>query len=112
MMTCLELVRPISHDTAEVVDRVGIAASPTHIATDSAGQVWYAADGELWRLDSRGGEPIRIETVGAVYGIASLGDTVYVAREGKAIFEGVVVPYETNGIGRPVTGSSPQATPA
>jgi len=84
--------------SGEVVDRLGIAASPTHIATDSAGQVWYAADGELWRLDPRGGEPTRIETVGAVHGIAPLGDRVYVAREGKQIFEGVVVPYETNGI--------------
>jgi serine/threonine-protein kinase len=84
--------------SGEVVDRIGIAASPTHLATDSAGQVWYAADGELWRLDPGGGGPTRIETVGAVYGIASLGDTVYVARDGKAIFEKVVVPYETSGI--------------
>ena len=91
------LVR-IDAASGEVVDRLGIAASPTHIATDSVGQVWFAADGVLWRLDPRGGEPTRIETVGAVYGIAPLGDRVYVARQGKGIFEGVVVPYETNGI--------------
>jgi YVTN family beta-propeller protein len=91
------LVR-IDAASGEVIDRIGIAASPTHLATDSAGQVWYAADGELWRLHPRGGEPTRIETVGAVYGIAPLGDRVYVAREGKAVFEGVVVPYDTNGI--------------
>jgi YVTN family beta-propeller protein len=91
------LVR-IDAASGEVVDRIGVAASPTHLDTDAAGQVWFAADGELWRLDPRGGKPIRIETVGAVHGIASLGRTVYVAREGKEIFEGVVVPYGTDGI--------------
>ena len=91
------LVR-IDPASGDVVDRVGIPASPTHMATDSAGQLWFAADGVLMRLDPRGGAPTRIETVGAVYGIASLDDTVYVASAGKGIFDRVVVPYETNGI--------------
>ena len=77
----------------EVVDRARHRSEPDPHRHRRAGQVWFAAGGELWRLDPRGGEPIRIETVGAVHGIASLGRTVYVAREGKEIFEGVVVPY-------------------
>jgi YVTN family beta-propeller protein len=59
--------------------------------------VWFAASGSLWRLDPSDGTPVHVETVGFVFDLASLGSTVFLAREGEELFSGVVVPYEGAG---------------
>jgi serine/threonine-protein kinase len=80
----------------EVRERVTVAAKPSHVVI-ADGQVWFAASASLWRLDPSDGTPVHVETVGAVYDLASLGSTVFLAREGKEVFSGVVVPYEGTG---------------
>ena len=44
------------------------------------------------------GEPVKVETVGAIDDLTALGDTVYVAMQGKTFAEGLVVPYFADGI--------------
>jgi serine/threonine-protein kinase len=79
--------------SGEVRDRLTVAAQPSKIVTVD-GQVWYAANNALWRLDPSVGTPIHVDTVGFVHDLASLGSNVFVARDGKEPFTGIVVAYE------------------
>jgi YVTN family beta-propeller protein len=79
--------------SGEVRQRVTVAARPSKIVTVD-GQVWYAASNALWRLDPSVGTPIHVDTVGFVHDLASLGSNVFVARDGKEPFTGIVVAYE------------------
>jgi serine/threonine-protein kinase len=78
----------------QVSDRIPVAARPSKLVA-VGGQVWYAADGAVWRLDPSIGTPVHVETVGFVHDLASLGSTVFVARDGKELFTGIVVAYES-----------------
>lgn len=80
-----------------VVDRLAIADAPSHVAV-AAGRLWFASGEALWRVDPAQRQPVKVETTGPIHGIAALGGTVFVAREGKSIFEGVIVPYGADGI--------------
>lgn len=82
----------IRADSGEVEGRYPVTAAPSHVAT-AAGEVWFSAGDALWRLDPAVGTPIKIETVGAIHDLAALGDTIYVAMQGKTISEGLVVQY-------------------
>ena len=65
LAACGSMRRRVRSSTASASQRARRTSPPT-----APVRCWYAADGELWRLDPRGGEPTRIETVGAVHGIA------------------------------------------
>jgi serine/threonine-protein kinase len=78
----------------QVRDRLTVAAQPSKIVMSGDGQVWYAASGSVWRLDPSDGTPVHVDTVGFVHDLASLGSFVFVARDGKELFTGIVVSYE------------------
>ena len=84
-------------DGDDAGERYPVAAVPTHV-TATSDDVWFAAGDALWRLDPDGGDPVKVETVGAIHDITALGDTVYVAMQGKTFAEGIVVPYFADGI--------------
>ncbi len=83
--------------SGEVEARYPLASVPTHV-TIAAGDVWFAAADALWRLDPDGGQPVKVETVGAIDDLTALGNTVYVAVPGEAFNEGLIVPYFADGI--------------
>jgi YVTN family beta-propeller protein len=78
----------------QVRDRLTVAAQPSKIVLAPDGQVWYAASGSVWRLDPGDGTPVHVDTVGFVHDLASLGSSVFVARDGKELFTGIVVSYD------------------
>ena len=82
----------IGADSGEVEGRYPVASAPSHVAV-AGGEVWFSAGDALWRLDPTVGAPIEVETVGAIHDLAALGDTVYVATQGKTLVEGLVVQY-------------------
>jgi YVTN family beta-propeller protein len=77
-----------------VGDRLTVAAQPSKLVMSGDGQVWFAASGSVWRLEPGDRTPVHVDTVGFVHDMASLGSNVYVAREGKELFTGIVVPYQ------------------
>ena len=77
----------------EVVRSVPTVAAPTHVAATS-GQVWFATTDTVWRLDPAVGRPVKVEAVGYVHDLAGLDRTIYVARDGQKLLEGIVVPYD------------------
>ena len=79
-----------------VAERLPTAAAPSHVVV-AGDQLWFASGGALWRLGPHAGSPVHVDTVGPVHGLAALGDTVFVAREGKGLLEGLVVPYGSDG---------------
>jgi len=89
------LVR-IDAGSRAVAGRLPVAATPSHVLV-AGDQLWFAADGALWRMRTHTASPVHVDTVGPVHGLAALGDTVFVAREGKGLLEGVVVPYGSDG---------------
>jgi serine/threonine-protein kinase len=68
-------------------------AAPTHIAVQS-GRVWFATTDTLWRLDPAAATPVKVEAVGEVHDLAGLDGTIYVARDGEKLLEGIVAPYD------------------
>jgi serine/threonine-protein kinase len=90
------LVR-IGAESGEVEGRYPLESVPSHV-TAAGGDVWFAAGDALWRLDPDGGKPVKVETVGAIEDVTALGDTVYVAMQGRGFNEGLVVPYFADGI--------------
>jgi hypothetical protein len=68
-------------------------AAPTHVAVES-GQVWFATTDTVWRLDPTVGTPVKVEAVGEVHDLAGLDGTMYVARDGEKLLEGIVAPYD------------------
>jgi Protein kinase domain len=79
--------------SGELVGSVPVVAAPTHIASTS-GQVWFATTDTLWRLNPAVGRPVRVEAVGYVHDLAGVDRTMYVARDGEKLLEGIVVPYD------------------
>jgi YVTN family beta-propeller protein len=90
------LVR-IEAASGDVVDRFAVPAEPTHVAV-ARGEAWFAAEGAVWKLDPRGGVPVEVEKVGAIHDLVSLRGTVYVARDGERLLDGIIVPYGPEGI--------------
>ena len=78
--------------SGEAVGSVPTVAAPTHIAATS-GQVWFATTDTVWRLDPTVGRPVKVEAVGYVHDLAGVDRTMYVARDGEKLLEGIVVPY-------------------
>ena len=89
----------IDVETGGVRARYATAPIPTHVTTE-AGQVWFAANDAIWRLDPQIGRPVRVEAVGAVHDLTGFEGRVFVARDGEALFEGIVTPYDAVNGGR------------
>ena len=89
------LVR-IDSSSRQVSKRISTSVAPKHVAA-SPGQLWFSSGGSLWHLTSGSDRPEQVDTVGPIYDLAALGDTVFVAREGKSFFEGVVGSYSSDG---------------
>ena len=88
--------------------------APTHVAA-SPGQLWFASGGSLWHLGSGSDRPEQVDTVGPIFDLAALGDTVFVAREGRSFVEGVVGSYTSDGFrgdGVPLKACSLAAGPS
>jgi YVTN family beta-propeller protein len=86
-------VTRIDIGTGETRGTYVAADRPTHVTTE-AGQVWYAAGEALWRLDPEVGRPVKVDTVGAVHDLVGMDGRVYVARDGRELLSGIVVPYD------------------
>ena len=90
----------VAIDTASgaVVSEAPTATEPTHVAVEG-GQVWFSTLDTVWRLDPDVGTPVKVEAVGYVHDLAGLDGKMYVARDGKELLEGFVVPYDAvNGV--------------
>ena len=90
------LARPHRLLLAPVSERLSTSVAPTHVAA-SPGQLWFSSGGSLWHLGSGSDTPEQVDTVGPIYDLAALGDTVFVAREGRSFVEGVVGSYSSDG---------------
>jgi YVTN family beta-propeller protein len=86
-------IDPLSRSVAK---RLSTPAVATHLVA-SPGQLWFSSGGSLWHMGSGSAEPEQVDTVGPIYDLAALGDTVFVAREGKSFLEGVVGSYTSDG---------------
>jgi len=108
--------RPVRIDPSSrrVAQRLATSAAPTHVAA-SAGQLWFSAGDSLWRAGSGSETPVRVDAAGPIYDLAALGDVVFVAREGRSFFEGVVGSYSSDGFrgdGVPLKACSLAAGPS
>lgn len=79
--------------TGKVDASYDTVVAPTHVAVES-GQVWFATTDTVWRLDPTVGTPVKVEAVGEVHDLAGLDGTMYVARDGERLLEGIVAPYD------------------